>query len=227
MRATAMPSSASRLRWASSCARVPCIAASAVSARPISSWRPLGAITRDTSCGRSPNAMMFLVSRRTGRSTMYQSAAHSTQVTTAAIVRAILRNVRETRHSASLSGVSSRVTAMPASSGAAPPETWIMVPGLANSVLNAARTLSTNVFAVEIDRLDRGEGIVAPAARPERAPSGRRRDRDGFHSHARENPAREVLRDFVRLRRRRRPRRRSEPPRAYCEAMSRERRLDA
>ena len=120
MRATAMPSSASRLRWASSSASVPCMVASAASARPISSWRPLGAITRDMSCGRSPNAMMFLVSRRTGRSTICQSAAHKTQVTTAAIIRAILRNVRETRHSASLSGVSSRVTAMPASSGEAP-----------------------------------------------------------------------------------------------------------
>ena len=80
-------------------------------------------MTRETSCGRSPKAMMFEVSRRTGRSTICHSAAHNTQVTTAAIMRAMLRNVRETRHSASLSGVSSRVTAMPASSGDDPSET--------------------------------------------------------------------------------------------------------
>ena len=102
-------------------------------------------MTREMSCGRSPKAMMLVVSRRTGRSTMCQSAAHSTQVTTAAIISEMLRNVRETRHSASISGVSSSVTAMPASSGERRPATWIMVPGLANSVSKASRMLSTNV----------------------------------------------------------------------------------
>ncbi len=40
--------------------------ASAASARPISLLRPVGAITRDASCGLSPKAMMLDVSRRTG-----------------------------------------------------------------------------------------------------------------------------------------------------------------
>ena len=66
---------------------------------------------------------MLEVSRRTGRSTICHSAAQSTQVTTAAIMRAMLRNVCETRHSAAISGVWSSVTVMPASSGDDPSDT--------------------------------------------------------------------------------------------------------
>ena len=105
--------------------------ASAVSARPISLPRPLGAITREASCGLSPKAMMLDVRRRTGRSTMLHSAAHSTQVTTAAMVREMLRKLCETRHSASISGVSSNVTSIAASSGGAEEATFTIVPGAA------------------------------------------------------------------------------------------------
>ncbi len=48
---------------------------------------PAGTITRDMSWGLSPKAMMLEVSRRTGRRTICQSAAQSTQVTTAAIMQ--------------------------------------------------------------------------------------------------------------------------------------------
>ena len=61
-------------------------AASAFSARPISSLRPLGAMIRETSCGRSPNATMFEVSLRTGRSTMCHSVAQTTMVITTAMM---------------------------------------------------------------------------------------------------------------------------------------------
>ena len=71
--------------------------ASAASARPISLPRPLGAITREASCGLSPKAMMLDVRPRTGRSTMRHSAAHSTQVTTAAMVSEIARKLADTR----------------------------------------------------------------------------------------------------------------------------------
>ena len=107
--------------------------ASAVSARPISLRRPLGAITREASCGLSPKAMMLDVRRRTGRSTMRHSAAHSTQVTTAAMVREIVRKLRETRHNASIRGVSSNVISIAASSGGAGEPSFTIVPGAANS----------------------------------------------------------------------------------------------
>ena len=97
MRATAMPSSASRLPCASSCASERCMTASAASARPISLPRPDGVITRVASCGLSPKAMMLDVSRRTGHSTMRHSAAQSTQVTTAAMVSEIARKLPDTR----------------------------------------------------------------------------------------------------------------------------------
>ena len=72
---------------------------------------------------------MFDVRRRTGRSTMLHSAAHSTQVTTAAMVREMLRKLCETRHSASISGVSSNVTSIAASSGGAEEATLTILPG--------------------------------------------------------------------------------------------------
>ena len=49
----------------------------------------------------------------------------------------MLRNVCETRHSAAISGSSSRVTAMPASSSGRSVRHRMSVPGLANSVRNA------------------------------------------------------------------------------------------
>src|SRR5208337_2241680 len=73
------------------------------------------------------------------------SAAHRTQATTAAIMRAMWRMVFDTRQSACLSGVSSNMIAMPASSGADASETWTIVPGSANSVWKAAPMLSTKV----------------------------------------------------------------------------------
>jgi acetoin utilization protein AcuC len=51
------------------------------------------------------------VRRRTGRSTIRHSAAHSTQVTTAAMVREMLRKLCETRHSASISGAKAAAVA--------------------------------------------------------------------------------------------------------------------
>ena len=138
MRATAMPSSASRLRCLSSWASELCIVASAASARPISSSRPLGAMTRALSCGRSPKAMMFEVSRRTGRITSDHSAAHSTQVTTAEMISDRTRKLREMRHIASISGDSSSVTSIVAPSLCDRPMTRTSDPGWANSVRKAA-----------------------------------------------------------------------------------------
>ena len=112
--------------------------ASAVSARPISLCRPLAAITREASCGLSPKAMMFEVRRRTGRSTMLHSAAHSTQVTTAAMVREMFRKLCETRHNASIRGVSSNVTSIAAWSGGAEEPSFTIVPGAAKSAWNVA-----------------------------------------------------------------------------------------
>ena len=82
--------------------------------------------------------MMLDVSRRTGRITIHHSAAHSTQVTTAAIVSAIVRKVREIRHIASISGVWSSVMSTSAPSLCVRPTTRTSEPGLANSVRKAA-----------------------------------------------------------------------------------------
>ena len=71
---------------------------------------------REASCGCSPKAMTLEVSLRTGLNTICHNAAQSTQVTTAAIMRAMFSNVCETRHSAAISGSWSRVMVMPASS---------------------------------------------------------------------------------------------------------------
>ena len=55
---------------------------------------------------------MLEVRRRTGRITSHHKAAHSTQVTTAEMISARIEKVREMRHIAAISGVSSRVTSM-------------------------------------------------------------------------------------------------------------------
>ena len=192
MRATAMPSSARRLRCASSWASDRCMTASAVSARPISLPRPLGAITREASCGLSPKAMMLEVSRRTGRSTMLPQRrpqhAGDDRGDGQRDVEEIARDAPQRLDERRL--VERRPRSPPRPAGAAEPS-FTIVPGAAKSVAKRRRDALEIGTVVGGDRPLRSPG-VAPA-KSELAPPRRRLDRDRLDVDAVQDLSRQIL----------------------------------
>ena len=113
---------------------------------------------------------MLEVSLRTGLNTICHKAVQSTQVTTAAIMSAMLSSVCETRHSAAISGVWSSVSVMPASSGDDPSDNSMIVPGSARSAPKARPMLSKNV---SLSRLTIWAGAIgSPGTVSTRLPKG-------------------------------------------------------
>ena len=77
-----------------------CIVASASSARPISCVVPDGAMMRLAFSGSAPNSVMFVVSRRIGRSTTMWRTTTASAETSADIVSEIVRTRAATTCSA-------------------------------------------------------------------------------------------------------------------------------